>query len=131
MGKHKIFREYGLKSSSANILWSLISTSSGLQQWIADKVTNEGDMFSFTWGDPDGECETRTAQATVSKKKFLIRFQWTDESDGAYWELHIVKSDLTNDYHLEVTDYAEDGEEDYINDIWEQNLYNLHRNTGV
>jgi len=39
MRKEKIRLEYMLKAGSGNIVWSIISTPSGLETWFADKVT--------------------------------------------------------------------------------------------
>ena len=40
--------EYPVRCSPA-ILYEFLSTSSGLQEWFADKVEDEGDLFSFSW----------------------------------------------------------------------------------
>jgi len=132
MEKQKIHLEYELQSNSVNIIWSLISTYSGLQQWIADYVEEDGECFVFTWGEKDKEHETRKAIVIEFERLRRIRFRWEDETDeNAYWEIKITKSDLTNDYIMEITDYAEADEVDYMRDIWEQNYEELHRNTGL
>ena len=43
MEKNKITVEHLLNSTSKNIIWQLIGTDSGLQKWIADSVTLDGD----------------------------------------------------------------------------------------
>lgn len=132
MEKQKIHLEYELHSNSANIIWSLISTCSGLQQWIADHVEENGGYFAFIWGEKGKEHEMRKATVIESERLRRIRFRWEDETDeNAYWEIKITKSDLTNDYIMEITDYAEADEVDYMRDIWEQNYEELHRNTGL
>lgn len=132
MEKQRIHMEYGLRSNSANIIWSLISTHGGLRQWIADYVEEDGDGFIFTWGDKDKEHETRKARIIDLEKPERIRLRWEDETDAeAYWEIRITRSDLTNDYIMEITDYAEADEADYMRDIWERNYEALHRNTGL
>lgn len=132
MGKRMIFLEYHLKSNSANIIWSLISTAGGLRQWIADTVEPDGDTFTFTWKGENGTNETRRASIVKMIKNDTIRFRWDDETDdNAYWEIKMAKSELTNDYHLMITDYAEEEDMDYIMDVWNQNYEELHRNTGL
>ena len=43
----------------------------------------------------------------------------------------MVKSDLTNDYLLEITDFALAEDVESLRDIWDQNYEELHRNTGL
>lgn len=50
MRKEKIRLEYMLKAGSGNIVWSIISTPSGLETWFADKVTFKDKVFTFYWG---------------------------------------------------------------------------------
>ena len=62
MRKEKIRLEYMLKAGSGNIVWSIISTPSGLETWFADKVTFKDKVFTFYWG----KTETRqTSGLTV------------------------------------------------------------------
>ena len=51
MEANKISIERELKSKSANIIWSLMSTPEGLAKWFADDVKFSGDVFTFTWGN--------------------------------------------------------------------------------
>ena len=48
MEKNKITVEHLLNSTSKNIIWQLIGTDSGLQKWIADSVTLDGDQLNIT-----------------------------------------------------------------------------------
>ena len=58
--------------------------------------------------------------------------RWQDEENPeAYWEIKMAKSELTNDYILEVTDYALPEDMDDLKDIWQQNFEELHRSTGL
>ena len=50
MKKEKIKMEYMLKGGSENIIWSIISTPSGLETWFADKVIAKEKTFTFQWG---------------------------------------------------------------------------------
>ncbi|MBQ7420639.1 MAG: hypothetical protein IJV27_00605 [Prevotella sp.] len=132
MKKQKLSLEYELKSNSENIIWSLISTESGLNKWLADVVEADDDSLTFTWGDPMKEHETRRATVEELVKGSHIRLRWDDDEDKeAFWEIKMVKSDLTNDYLLEITDFAWADEEDSLRDIWNQNYEQLHRNTGL
>ena len=45
MKKEKIHLEYLLNATSKNILWSAISTPTGLEDWFADKVVSDDKTF--------------------------------------------------------------------------------------
>lgn len=132
MGKTKINLEYELRSNTANIIWNIISTDAGLAKWIADEVQADGETITFTWGNPDGHHEKRSAHILQKTKNDLIRLQWNDEQDPeAFLEIKMSKSDLTNAYHLCIIDFAWEEDVDSLRDIWEQNFEELHRNTGL
>lgn len=132
MKKEKIYLEYDLNSKSERILWSLISTAEGLQKWIADDVDDQGDIMEFTWGELHREHETRVANIQKRVKNKLIRLQWEDDADtDFYWQMEIEKSDLTGYYTMKVTDHALPEDLDTLRDIWDNNLEQLHRTSGV
>ena len=132
MNKQRLELEYVLRSNSENIIWNTISTASGLQKWIADEVTENGDKLTFTWGDIYKHHETRTATILKSVKNKYIRLRWDDElTPEAFLEMRISKSELTNDYVLSVIDYANPEDIESLRDIWDQNFEELHRNTGL
>ena len=132
MNKQKLELEYVLRSNSENIIWNTISTAGGLQKWIADEVTEKGDKLTFTWGDIYRHHETRSATILKCVKNKYIRMRWDDElTPEAYMEMRMSKSELTNDYILSITDYANAEDLDSLRDIWDQNFEELHRNTGL
>ena len=132
MRKQRFNTEYELQSNVESIIWTLISTPSGLQKWLADKVEEHERSLTFTWGNPADVHEMRTADIVQLIKNNLIRMRWQDEENPeAYWEIKMAKSELTNDYILEVTDYALPEDMDDLKDIWQQNFEELHRSTGL
>lgn len=74
MEKNKITVEHLLNSTSKNIIWQLIGTDSGLQKWIADSVTLDGDQLTCTWGDANRHHEVRRATVSVLEKFGRIRW---------------------------------------------------------
>ena len=60
MTKQKIEIEYPLATKSPNIIWEQISSAHGLERWIADHVTEEDGVFTFTWGGAVDELEFST-----------------------------------------------------------------------
>lgn len=132
MSKQRIHIEKELKCKSNNIIWPLLSTPEGLKKWIADDVTRDGDRVTFTWGELWGNHEIRSAEVREEAKGERIRFVWDDDDDeDAFWELGLEWSDITGDFILIITDFAYEEDMDSIYDIWDQNLEQLHMNTGL
>lgn len=132
MEANKISIERELKSKSANIIWSLMSTPEGLAKWFADDVKFSGDVFTFTWGNDWSHHEVRTAALLEMKDRGYIRLRWSeDEYRDTYLEMRMDKSDITGDYILMITDFAPDGDTDTLEDIWDANMDMLHRSTGL
>lgn len=128
MEKKKIHIEYMLSAVSGAILWNSISTPSGLESWFADKVKATDHLMTFQWG----KTETRNAEIINLRTGSFIRFRWEDEVDTKYFfELKISVNELTNDYMLEVTDFAEPGEEEDLIDLWNSQFETLRRASGV
>lgn len=132
METKKISIERELRSKSANIIWSLMSTPEGLSKWLADEVVFDGSLFTFTWGNAWSHHETRTAAVLEKKNREYIRLRWSeDEYRDTYIELRMMKSDITGDYVLMITDFAPDGDIDTLEDIWDANMETLRRSTGL
>jgi hypothetical protein len=132
MEKQQIQIEHSLLSTSPNIIWNIISTEGGLSRWIADSVKESKGIFSFTWGDVNGHHEKRRAVLKERVRHSHIRLQWEDETDpDAYLELRMMRAEITGGYVLHITDYAMPDDVDSLYDIWDQNLEQLRRATGL
>ena len=135
MVKQRIDIEYPLTTKSYNIVWEQISTAHGLERWLADKVEENEGEFIFTWGEPWTQQDVRKAQLIEYVKYDHIRLKWEeDEAEGdreSFWELRVVKSELTKELTLLITDFAEDDEADSLRILWESNLDRLHRASGL
>lgn len=129
MRKEKIKMEYMLKGGTESIIWNIISTPSGLETWFADKVTAEDKTFTFRWG----KTEVREAELISCRINNLVRFRWLDDEDRkTYFELKIVYNELTEDLTLEITDWAEAGEEEEdLRDLWDSDVEKLKRVSGL
>ncbi len=128
MQKSKIHCEYSLGKASSTVIWNAISTAAGLQGWFADKVEINKKLCTFHWG------KTETKQATILyiQHGHNIRFRWKDEEErGCFFELTLKHSELTNDLILEVTDFAELGEEDEQKELWDMSIDTLRRVYGA
>ena len=125
MDKVRIDLEYIIKTSPT-ILFNCLSTPSGLSEWFADDVNIKNDRYTFFW---DGSEETAILK-TVRKSE-SVKFQWEDDEDEDYFfEMTIRIDDLTKDVALLVTDFADEGEEDEIQLMWDNNVDNLKKAIG-
>ena len=131
MGKQRIDIEYPLNTKSPNIVWEQISSAHGLERWMADHVTEEDGVFTFTWGEPWTDHDVRKAFLVELVKYDHIKLQWEEEDDDSFWEMRIGKSDLTHHLNLLITDFADDDDADGLRILWESNLERLHRASGL
>lgn len=128
MRKNKIHCEYPLASASGTMIWNAISTASGLQGWFADKVDIRHKQCTFQWG----KTETRQAVILYIQQGSCIRMRWNDEDEsGCFFQLKLVQAELTNDLMLEVTDFAEPGEETEQKELWDTQIEALRRVYGA
>ena len=106
MKKEKIHLEYLLNATSKNILWAAISTPTGLEDW-------------------------RSAEIIAIRSFSFIRFRWQDdENERDYFEIKMTYNELTSDYVLEITDFAEADEVDDMEELWESQVAKLRRTCG-
>ena len=131
MEKTKICIEHPLASKSMTIVWGLVGSASGLQKWLADYVTENGDELVFTWGEPWTQREQKVAHVLDRVKNKHLRIRWDSYEEHEYLELRIEKSELTGLLSLLITDFAEPEDVDYIRDLWDKNLRRLHHVSGI
>ncbi|EPT32715.1 START-like domain-containing protein [Phocaeicola abscessus] len=128
MEKIKIHLEYMLRSGSAEVIWNMIGTMSGLEQWFADKITVSDKLYTFQWGKD----ERRTARLINIRSYNFIRFHWTDDEESrTYFELRMDEDELTGDCILSVTDFIEPEEEADIKKLWDFQVNTLKREAGL
>lgn len=127
MKKEKIHLEYPLNATSKNILWSAISTPTGLEDWFADKVISDDKTVEFHWG----KTEQREASIIAIRAYSFIRFHWLDdENERDYFEIKMNYNELTGDYMLEVTDFADEDELIDLKELWASQISKLRRTCG-
>lgn len=129
MKKEKIHIEYPLKATSRNIIWGAISTPTGLENWFADNVkAHDNKIFSFRWG----KTETREAEVVNIRVNYFIRFHWLDDEESkTYFEFKMNYNELTGDYMLEITDFAEPDEVEDQKGLWNSQIETLRRTCGM
>lgn len=121
--KIKVVLEYGLSSQSVPMIWEAIATAPGLTSWFADDVQATGKIFSFSWG----KHESREAELINSRQNTYVRFHWLDDEPGTYFEMRILKNDLTSNYSLEVIDFADPDSDDDVRSLWDTSMDALRR----
>ena len=125
--KIKYELEFPIQASS-QLLYTYISTPSGLSEWYADNVNSRGEIFTFIW---DGSEEQ--AKLLSKKNGERIKFRWLeDEEDGAtcYFEIRIQVDEITKDVSLMVTDFAEEDEIEESKMLWENMIGSLKQVLG-
>ncbi|MCB0511704.1 MAG: START-like domain-containing protein [Chitinophagales bacterium] len=114
--------------SSPSILYSFLTTPSGLVQWFADYVDLDpnGEVFTFEWnGD-----EQRAIVLAYEDDEY-VKLQWEDEEDEkAYFEYKIKVTDITKETILTVTDYAEKEDIPSAKELWLSQLNDLAKALG-
>jgi uncharacterized protein YndB with AHSA1/START domain len=116
--------EYPVRCSPA-ILYEFLSTSTGLQEWFADKVEDKDGQFSFAWNGSSEE-----AEVVESEENKSIRFHWLNSPKDEYFEFSIEKSEVTNLTILVINDFAEKKEIKDQSQLWETQVKDLFHRLG-
>jgi uncharacterized protein YndB with AHSA1/START domain len=128
MQKEQYHLEFVFEKVGKAILWDAISSAAGMAGWFAERATSaEGRFFTFTWSKTEAKAEVVNVNQGNS-----IRFHWTDDDNPeTFFELRLVRNELTGDNLLEIIDFAEPDEK--ASDIihWETQIKNLRRNLGL
>ena len=122
----KLNLEFVLKTST-KVLFSMLSTPSGLTRWFAEDVNiNRDGTYSFIW-----EGNEEIAKRVSEKRDEFIKFKWLeDEESHTYFEFRIHVDAMTNDVALLITDFCEAGEEQETSDLWSKQVQTLRQNIG-
>lgn len=123
----KIHLQYPLNGNTRNIVWNLIGTIGGLEAWMADKITEHNNIYTFHWGKD----ETRQAEMLGCREGVYIRFHWLDEGPKTYFELRITVSELTKSHTLEITEISRNEEGEDLTQMWESQMEVLRRTAGL
>ncbi len=123
----KLYLEYSFGNSSTASLWNYISTASGLSQWFADEVENvKGGNWTFKW---DGSAQE--AHVAVSRVSNSVKVRWLDFPANYFFEIKIVKDELTGIVSLVVNDLIEEDEVDDQTLLWNTQMEQLMRCMGI
>jgi uncharacterized protein YndB with AHSA1/START domain len=121
----KIELEYIVRCSPS-VLYTFLSTPSGLSEWFCDDVNVKNGIYTFIW-KPD---YIEQAKILSSKDNQFIRFKWINNDDSQYFEFRIVVDEITSEVALLINDYSEvdDREETIL--FWNNSIHRLHEIIG-
>jgi len=122
--KVKYSIEYPVRCSPA-ILYDFLNTSSGLQEWFADKVEDSTNGFNFSWAD-----STQHASILDKEEEKFVRYHWDDSPADEYFEFRIDKSEITNQTILVITDFADKRDIKDASQLWETQVKDLFYRLG-
>jgi len=125
--RQKLELEYSI-NCSPKVLFARLSTPEGLEEWFADKVNAEKDLFTFTWDKTESK-----ARLSALKENRLVRFEWTDKTDEEtnYFEFRINIEELTGSPALIITDFCDPEEKDDAIFLWDTQIGDLRRILGI
>ncbi len=127
MNKEKFVIEYDFKKVAPSLLWTLLSTASGLEEWFAEQVEQNDKIYTFYWNKTP-----QVAQLISSRVGVFMRFHWVEEvNDKTFFEMRIVTTELTGATMLVITDYAESAEIEDQCELWNHEIERLQRRLGV
>jgi len=130
MKKEKVHVEYELKNVSLSVLWTYISTPSGLNKWFCDDIQVNGvngKRYTFYW-----QRTPQNADLIQIRHGSFVRFRWEDDHDTKYYfEFKISTSELTGETALEINDYAYPDEIDDTIELWNTQVDVLKRAIGA
>lgn len=125
MSKKQLFSLEFPVRCSPTILYEFLSTSSGLQEWFADKVDDQDGVFSFSWNGSE-----ETAEVVAQEEERFIRFHWSHAPADEYFEFSIEKSEVTNQTILVIKDFAEKRDIKDQSMLWDHQVKDLFHRLG-
>ena len=125
--REKFELEYTL-NSSPKLLFNRLSTPEGMEEWFADNVSVEKDLFTFKWGKSESQ-----ARLSALKENKFVRFEMAghEEEESNYFEFRINVDELTGEVALIITDFAEPDEIEDAKSLWDTQITDLKRVLGI
>lgn len=124
--KQKYQLEFEIKSSP-KILFTYLSTASGLEEWFADKVNMRDGDFLFEW-----EGSEARAKLLSRKDNQLVKYKWItdDKKDDTFFQFEIIQDEITSDVALVITDFAEVETKEENIMLWNSQVHSLMHHIG-
>jgi uncharacterized protein YndB with AHSA1/START domain len=120
----RIELEYQIRSSSS-VLFSRLSTASGLAEWFSDNVLVDGAKYTFLWGKTG-----QTAELLSIRPLESVKFRWLDSDENTEFEFYIVMGEIIEDLSLMVIDHVEEVDETDVVKMWDASINRLRKAIG-
>jgi uncharacterized protein YndB with AHSA1/START domain len=116
--------KFPVNVTAPELLYELLATPNGLQEWFADSADARDHMFTFVW-----DSGSEKAVIVEREQNRLIRFHWMRSPDGEYFEFRIEPSS-NGRFTLVITDFAEANDADDKRQLWEHQVKDLLHRLG-
>ena len=120
----RIELEYQIRSSSS-VLFSRLSTASGLAEWFSDNVLVDGSKYTFIWGKT-----SQTAELLSIRPHESVKFKWIDSADPYEFEFYIVLGEIIESLSLMVIDHVDEADEADAVKMWDAAINRLRKAIG-
>ncbi|MCK9638591.1 MAG: START-like domain-containing protein [Prolixibacteraceae bacterium] len=120
----RIELEYQIRSSSS-VLFSRLSTASGLAEWFSDNVQVDGSRYTFFWGKT-----SQTADLISIRPLESVKFKWIDSDEPYEFEFYIVLGEIIESLSLMVVDHVEEADEEDVVKMWDAAINRLRKAIG-
>lgn len=124
MQRVKYDMEFIFRASPA-ILYTFLTTPTGLVRWFCDEVDITAEVFTFSW-----EGSEEVAEIVDDIEEERVRFEWTDAEPGEYLEFRMYKSNITNETILEISEFCDEDEVEDQRDFWANLIEKLRFECG-
>lgn len=124
--KTKFEIEYPLRTSP-KVLYKRLSSSTGLSEWFADDVTQQGNIFTFEWNG-----SKQRAEQIHQEKLESVSYRWlSEDSEEHQFQFFLQVDEVTNSLSLIISDFAEEDEVDEAIELWDKQIDVLKRKLGI
>ena len=111
--------------SSPSVLFSRLSTASGLAEWFSDNVLVDGSKYTFIWGKTSQSADLLSIHPLEN-----VRFRWSEGEEPAEFEFNIVMGEIIEDLSLIVTDHVDEEDEEDVVKLWDAAISRLRKAIG-
>ncbi|MFC3881241.1 START-like domain-containing protein [Algoriphagus namhaensis] len=130
MVKTKFVTDYQINASK-KMLFSYLSTASGLEDWFADEVRIDEDKnFIFFFDNEEHHAKVASIRLNSHVKYDFFDPDNPNAEDHAYIEFKLEENELTQTMFLKIIDYTEDFDEEEMHAIWDGLVGKLKETIG-
>jgi uncharacterized protein YndB with AHSA1/START domain len=124
--KRVMYKTEFIFRASPTIVYQFLSSPACLVRWFCDEVDISANVYTFSW---DGEEQVATLIEDWEDE--LLRFEWEDApSPSEYLEFTIVKSPITEETVLTITDFCDANEVKEAQKLWDSQIAQMRVETG-